>query len=143
MFLNEVKFAGFAGRDAEVKQTQSGAEYVRLQLGHTQKAKDSRYADETTWVDVEVYGGWCKTASDIKKGDNVFVAGPLKVRDYDDKETGKKRRFTSILAFQVAPIKQPPREPAPEPAPLPQNSLSTPGGYTAAKPVDEWDAIPF
>ncbi len=61
MQLNEILFAGRAGSDAKIQKTSTGKEQVRFSLAHNRKGENG-YPDVTTWVSVDVYGGWCRTA---------------------------------------------------------------------------------
>lgn len=101
MQLNEVVFAGYVGNDAEVRTTQGGNEGVNFRLCHTRKQKTG--VDESTWVNVQVYGPWAADAKLIRKGDNVLVKGTLRITSYKDK-AGVEKTFVSIMAFNVAKL---------------------------------------
>ncbi len=103
MQANEVLFAGYAGGDAAVRTTKTGAECVAFRLCHTKKQKDG--SDDSTWCNVEVWGNWVSTARLIKKGCNVVVKGSLKVNQY--KKDGKDITYVSIVAFNVGILEKP------------------------------------
>ncbi len=116
MQLNEVVFAGYVGNDAETRTTQGGHEGVNFRLCHTRKHKGKD--DESTWVNVQVYGPWAADAKVIKKGDNVLVKGTLRISAYKDK-AGVEKTFVSIMAFNVAKLDKlaaPTRQEAPPPS---------------------------
>lgn len=104
MNLNEVKFAGNAGRDAEDKIVGNGTRIVTFSLGHTQKGKNGA-ADKTTWLTCKAFGFSADTAARIKKGMNVFVAGPLNIDDYTDKN-GVKKTSTCVIAHSIGIIER-------------------------------------
>lgn len=109
MQLNEVTFAGFLGKDAEVFVTQSGVKIVTLSVCHTYKA-DSK--ETTTWMKVKVFGGWADSADKYRKGDNVLVRGRLTESKFEDKE-GNKRTSIEIAASSVgAFVGKPPQNSA-------------------------------
>ena len=77
-----VTLLGRAGRDAEVKLTQTGKQIVSCSL-----AVGS--GDKTTWFSIQA---WEKTGDylkDVKKGDLVYVSGGITAREYEGKH-GKK-----------------------------------------------------
>lgn len=65
MLLNEVTFAGNAGKDAEDFTTPTGTRIVSFSLCHTDKSNNQ---EKTTWLRVKVFGGFAEPASRIKKG---------------------------------------------------------------------------
>lgn len=124
MILNELNFAGFAGRDAEDKTTPSGTRIVSFSLCHTQKGKDGQ-ADKQTWVNVKAFSWSADTAARVKKGSNVFVKGPLSVEEYVSK-TGEKKTMVSMIANQIAICEKDQYKQTSGTAPLPQIPLSDP-----------------
>lgn len=79
----QLSLAGRAGRDAEYKQTQGGAELCSFTV-----ATDVGYGDskQTIWVDVTRWGKGAKGLSDcIRKGDPVAVTGEMSTREHDGK----------------------------------------------------------
>jgi single-stranded DNA-binding protein len=98
MLINEIKFAGNAGKDAETANY-DGGEYVRFSLCHTKKGKDGK-PDKLTWIDVVAFGYTAKDAILIRKGDNVFVSGELSIKKSDDKT------YVSIVAYSVGRIQR-------------------------------------
>lgn len=100
MQVNEITFAGNLGRDAELKQSQSGQEYVTFSICHTAKKNDKSYP---TWIQVNVFGNWCSLASTFKKGDNVIVKGSLSIREYEGKD-GAKKQAVAITPYSLGKI---------------------------------------
>ncbi len=114
MQMNELTFGGYVGRDAEDASTASGTRIVNFSLCHTEKAKREGDPDRVTWVRVKVFGGWCDTAANIRKGDNVVVRGKLVENKWKDKETGKERTSLEVIAFQLGVIQRDNRTTAPQ-----------------------------
>jgi len=57
---------------------------------------------ETDWHDIICFGKLAQfVLGYVKKGNLVVVEGKLKHRIREDKDTGKKRKFTSIRASEV------------------------------------------
>lgn len=98
MQLNRMIFSGFAGQDAVVNKNARGANFVRFPVCYTDSADDG-----PVWVQVLVYGGWCEVAERVKKGDNVFVEGKLRVTTYRD-STGSERTSVDLVASRVGII---------------------------------------
>lgn len=78
-----LSLAGRAGRDAEYKQTQGGAELCRFTVAAEIGFGDNK---QTIWVDVTRWGKGARGLSDcIRKGDPVAVSGEMSTRDHDGK----------------------------------------------------------
>ncbi len=103
MQLNELLLAGFVGKDAAEHTTKSGTRIVSFNLCHTNKGKNGG-KDISTWVRVKVFGQWCETAIQIKKGDNVFVKGPISLSEYE--KDGVKHSMIEMIANSIAVIKK-------------------------------------
>lgn len=99
MLLNELTFAGNAGKDALDKTTNSGTRIVTFTLCHTQKSKLGG-ADKSTWITVKAFSWAADTAAKIRKGMNVFVRGPLSVEEYTSKE-GLKKTSVCLIANSI------------------------------------------
>ena len=104
MQLNEITFAGFAGKDAVSNTTQSGTTYTVFSLCHTYKGKDKK--ETSTWIQVSGFGNVAEWMIAIRKGDNVIVNGSLSVRNYTDKE-GKERTSVGVVAQTFGILQKP------------------------------------
>ncbi len=98
MQLNHIRFAGFAGRDSDKKSGQYG-EFTTFSIASTKKTKEGE--ETTTWMNCLASGGWANYASQIKKGDNVYVEGEISVREYTAKDSGEKREGVTIKVFNM------------------------------------------
>jgi single-strand DNA-binding protein len=109
--LNNCFLAGYAGRDAESRDTKAGP-VVSFPLAYTKKGKNGG-EDQTTWVRVVAFKGYTgDRAAQVRKGDNVFATGELSVRPYKGKD-GAERVDVSITAYSLEIlVKPPPRQEA-------------------------------
>ena len=91
--VNKVILIGNLTRDPEVKFTPKGTAVSQISLAINRKYKVGEEAkEETTFVDVELWGRLAEIAGDYaKKGNPLYIEGRLKQDSWDDKETGKKR----------------------------------------------------
>lgn len=148
MQINDITFAGYVGGDAKSGATQTGKESVQFSLCHTKKTDRG---EESTWVQVQVYGAWVGLATGIRKGDNVVVKGLLQVKQYKDR-AGVDKTWVSIFAHSLGIVqredKAAPIAPTAQVAnySLPPNTVSDAIRQRPTAPVilgDELDQIPF
>uniref|UniRef100_UPI003562C3C6 single-stranded DNA-binding protein n=1 Tax=Bacteroides fragilis TaxID=817 RepID=UPI003562C3C6 len=78
MFNGEI--IGNLGRDAEVKTSKNGKNFLTFTVAHTEKHGET---EETTWISCIYYNE--KVASYLTKGKKVYISGSLSVRVYNDK----------------------------------------------------------
>ena len=91
--VNKVILIGNLTRDPEVKFTPKGTAVSQISLAINRKYKvGEEMKEETTFVDVELWGRLAEIAGEYaKKGNPLYIEGRLKQDSWDDKETGKKR----------------------------------------------------
>ena len=142
--VNKVFLMGNLTRDIELKHTPSdqAVATIGLAVNRTFKTRDGETREETTFVDCEAWGRTAEVMSQyLHKGRPVFIEGRLKLDQWDDRETGKKRSKLKVVIdnFQFVDSKggDGGGSPAPETAGARQD-----GGGTDHPPVDESD-IPF
>ena len=103
--LNEVRLIGNLTRDVELKRTPSGSAVAKLGIAVNRKYKDAKSGEmkeDTTYVDVDVWGKQAETAAQyIGKGSSVHIEGRLKLDQWDDKETGQKRSKLGVVGERV------------------------------------------
>lgn len=99
--LNEVRLIGNLGKDPEIRYTTSGTAVATLNVATTERIKiQERWEDKTEWHNVVTWGKLAEAAGQfLKKGRQVFVAGKLQTRSWDD--AGTKRYATEIVAEEV------------------------------------------
>jgi single-strand DNA-binding protein len=135
--LNRCEFIGRLGRDPEVKFTQTGKAVCNLRLACASSFKD-KYTDakieKTEWIPVTVWGNLAEICGKyLKKGSQIYIAGRMQSREWEDKEGGK-RKETEIVADHMQM--------------LGGASIGKPAHVRASEPVKAFDAefdddIPF
>lgn len=103
--VNIVILAGNLTRDPEIRYTPSGMAVAKLGLAVNRRFKDSKSGqlrEETTFVDVDVWGRQAETASQyLSKGRPALIEGELRLDQWDDKQTGQKRSKLKVVARRV------------------------------------------
>jgi len=142
--VNKVFLMGHLTRDIELKHTPSdqAVATIGLAVNRVYKTRDGESREETTFVDCEAWGRTAEIMSQyLCKGRPVFIEGRLKLDQWDDRETGKKRSKLKVVIdnFQFVDSKggDGGRQPAPATAGARQD-----GGAADHPPVDDSD-IPF
>lgn len=97
--LNQCNFIGRLGKDPEVRYTTSGDAVANVSLAVGWKSKNS---EGTEWVNVVAWGKLAELFGEyLKKGSKVFIAGSMRTRKWQDKNTGTDRYTTEILAKEM------------------------------------------
>ncbi len=102
--LNKVMLIGNCTRDPEVKYTPKGTAVaqVGLAVNRTWSNDAGEKQEETTFVDVELWGRQAEVAGEyLKKGRPVFIEGRLKLDSWDDKATGQKRTKMKVVGEMI------------------------------------------
>ena len=105
MAFAKVMIIGNLGRDPEMRYTPSGRPVTEFSVAVSQSKPDGRLAswvDEgTDWYRVTVWGDRAeRTAEQFRKGNQVFVEGRFRTREYEAKD-GQKRTSLEITADNV------------------------------------------
>lgn len=145
--LNKVSIAGTMTKDAEIKYTPNGTAIANVSLAINRtyfKGEGERRekVEETTFVEVEAWG---KTAETIEewtgKGHTVYFEGRLKLDQWEDKETHKKRSKLRIVAESFSFVSKPRNEGEPSEKPArPPAQKKPPTDPDLDQPEDD---IPF
>ncbi len=97
--VNKVILLGNAGKDPELRYTQSGKAVARFSMATSEKMKDGQ--DRTEWHNITA---WDKLAELVNrlvtKGGKVYVEGRLQTREYTDK-SGQRRWSTEVVAREM------------------------------------------
>ena len=89
--MKMITIAGTVGKDAELKQTQSGDSVTSFGVAVNDRKK------ETTWFDVTVWGKRAEAlAQYITKGSKITVMGDLQTREHNGKT------YLQVSALDVA-----------------------------------------
>ena len=131
MSLNQILLIGNAGRDAELRYTQSGRAVANFSIAVSRRWQvNNEWQEETEWFNVAVWGNYAENiANSIKRGNKVFVEGRLQSREYTN-QAGVTRTSLDVNAYKVLNLS--PREDGEQ-----SNGYSQSGGYLeqAAQPA--------
>ena len=101
MSLNRVILMGRLTRDPELRRTQSGTAVTSFSLAVDRDFKSQSGEKETDFIDIVA---WRNTAEFVSKyftkGRMAVVEGRLQIRDWTDREGGK-RRSAEVVADNV------------------------------------------
>ena len=99
--LNKIMIMGRLTRDPELRRTQSGTPVTSFSLAVDRDFKSQSGEKETDFIDVVA---WRSTAEFVSKyftkGRMAVVEGRLQIRDWTDREGGK-RRSAEVIADNV------------------------------------------
>lgn len=100
--LNRVIIMGRLGRDPELRYTQAGKPVASFSLAVDRDFKDKASGERATdWIPVVAWEARAKFVQQyFHKGQLAVVEGRLQIRDWTDKEGGK-RRSAEVIADQV------------------------------------------
>ena len=99
--LNKIILMGRLTRDPELRQTQSGTKVASFSLAVDRDFKNGDGEKETDFIDIVA---WRNTAEFVSryfsKGRMAVVEGRLQIRDWTDRDGGK-RRSAEVVAENV------------------------------------------
>lgn len=101
--INQVAISGNLTTDPVSRTTPGGLTIVTLRVANNTRRKvNDEWVDQPGFYDVTVFGAQGENAAKyLAKGRGVVVTGRLNWREWDDKDTGKKRQAVDIIADQV------------------------------------------
>lgn len=96
---NNCSFIGRLGADPEVTNLRNSDGVVvnmRIAVDNTYKDRDGREAGKAEWVPIVLFGHAAEIADKyLRKGQNVFVRGAFRTREWEDRDGNK--RYTSEI----------------------------------------------
>jgi single-strand DNA-binding protein len=98
--FNKVILLGNVTRDPEVRYTPKGTAVteIGMALNRVYTAENGEKRDETTFVDVTLWGRTAEVAGEyLKKGRPVLIEGRLQLDTWDDKQSGQKRSKLKVI----------------------------------------------
>ena len=110
--INNVSISGNIVRDAEVNHVgESNTPVTTITVAHNQryKAKDGKWKETVSFIDVEVWGVLAERGDYYKKGIPVIVEGVLKGNQWKDKE-GKGHSKVVVRAAKIHVLVYPEKE---------------------------------
>ncbi len=121
-------------RDPEIKYTPKGTAVadISLAVNRVYSTDTGEKREETTFVDVELWGRQAEVAGEyLKKGSPACIEGRLKLETWDDKQTGQKRSRIRVVGETLQllggnPKANRPEEPAAKPATKPATTQNKP-----------------
>lgn len=100
--FNRVVLVGNTTRDVELRRIPSGTEVCDMGLAINDRRKDQtgNWIEETTFVDVTLWGRTAVVASEYaKKGTQVLIEGRLKMDSWE--ADGQKRNKLKVIADRL------------------------------------------
>jgi len=97
--VNKVIIVGNLGKDPESRFTPQGTAVTSFSVATNEswKNQNGEIVEHTEWHRIELFGKRAETANEyMRKGHTVYIEGRLKTDEWEDKETGQKRRATKI-----------------------------------------------
>lgn len=98
--INKVILVGNLGKDPEVRHLESGTAVANFSLATSETYKDRNSGERKTiteWHNVVLWRGLAEVAEKyLKKGDQIYVEGKIRSRQWEDKE-GKTRYTTEVV----------------------------------------------
>lgn len=100
---NRVILMGNLTRDPELRYTpsQTAVSDIGLAINDRRKGNDGQWIEETTFVDVTLWGRTAEVASEyLSKGSPVLIEGRLKLDTWENKE-GEKRSKLHVVCERM------------------------------------------
>jgi len=92
------------GKDPEIKYLPSGQAVANFSVacGKSWKNKEGQKQEQTTWINYVAFGKLAEIIGEYcHKGSRVYLEGELRVRKWQDKNTGQDRYTTEIVASEM------------------------------------------
>lgn len=103
--VNKVILIGNLGKDPEVRYMPNGDAVANVTIATSESWKDKTTGEQqerTEWHNVVFYKRLAEIVGEyLKKGSQVYVEGSIRTRKWQDKETGKDRYTTEIIANEM------------------------------------------
>ena len=101
--VNKVILVGNLGKDPEIRHLEGGASVARFSLATNEYYKDKQGArvERTEWHNLTAWRGLAEVAEKyLKKGQQVYVEGKLRTRQYQDKDN-QTHYITEIVVDEL------------------------------------------
>jgi single-strand DNA-binding protein len=103
--VNKALLLGHVGKDPEIRSTAGGTIVAAFSFATSDRQKDSQgnWTDKTEWHNLVAFNRTAEIVRDyVKKGTQLFVAGKIQTRSWDDKESGQKKYRTEVLINELS-----------------------------------------
>jgi len=101
--INKVILVGNLGKDPEVRHLEGGTSVANFTLATNEYYKDKQgnRVERTEWHNIAAWRGLAEMAEKyLKKGQQVYVEGKIRTRQYQDKDN-QTRYITEIIADEI------------------------------------------
>lgn len=104
--LNKIELIGNLGKQPDVKVLDGGAKVATFPLATTEPAyttqQGKQVAAKTEWHNIVAWGGMATIAERyLTKGQQVYVEGKMRYRNYEDKDTRQKRYIAEVVCSNI------------------------------------------
>ena len=102
--VNKVILVGNLGKDPEVRHLDGGVSVAHFTLATNEYYKDKQgtRVERTEWHNISAWRGLADMADKfLKKGQQVYIEGKLRTRQYQDKDQ-QTRYITEIIADEIS-----------------------------------------
>jgi len=156
--VNKVILVGNLGKDPEVRHLESGAAVANFSLATSETYKDRNTGEKKTvteWHNIVLWRGLADVAERfLKKGDQIYVEGKLRTRQWNDQD-GNTKYTTEVIGENMTMLgsrsrqdgggyQAPAEKPnAAESAPKPAQSSDAAVDMSKPGNVEEMDDLPF
>lgn len=95
---------------------------ISIAVNHFWKDAQGENKESVDFFEISAFGKTAETISkNMKKGREIYVEGRLKLDQWDDRETGKKRTKIKILADSMQFVGPKPADSGDSPSPAPRS----------------------
>lgn len=139
--INKVILVGNLGKDPEVRHLEGGASVAHFTLATNEYYKDKQgtRVERTEWHNIAAWRGLADMAEKyLKKGQQVYVEGKIRTRQYQDKDN-QTRYITEIIADEITMLGSRPQGDG-QPQAAPSDALEQPQTF---RQEPELDQLPF
>ncbi|GAB3858570.1 single-stranded DNA-binding protein [Hymenobacter terrigena] len=141
--VNKVILVGNLGKDPEVRHLEGGVSVAHFTLATNDYYKDKQgnRVERTEWHNISAWRGLADMADKfLKKGQQVYIEGKLRTRQYQDKDQ-QTRYITEIIADEISMLGGRPQGAAPAAGEANGSAATEPQHSFRQEP--ELDQLPF
>ena len=141
--VNKVILVGNLGKDPEVRHLEGGVSVAHFTLATNEYYKDKQgtRVERTEWHNISAWRGLADMADKfLKKGQQVYIEGKLRTRQYQDKDQ-QTRYITEIIADEISMLGGRPQGTGPATGETAGAAVAEPQHSFRQEP--EMDQLPF
>jgi single-strand DNA-binding protein len=142
--VNKVILVGNLGKDPEVRHLEGGVSVAHFTLATNEYYKDKQGSrvERTEWHNISAWRGLADMADKyLKKGQQVYIEGKLRTRQYQDKDQ-QTRYITEIVADEISMLGGRPQGAGPAPD-ANANAATVAEPQHSFRQEPELDQLPF